>query len=239
MIPYTLVSLLKQSLKPDRIVLWLDQKNWSAENLPKKIKRLQEYGIEVRFCKDLRSYTKLLPALKAFPNDIIITVDDDIIYRRDLIEGLYKAYLGDSSKIYSNHACYPSLDLEGQIRPYNDWFIPASEQYWIMPLGVSGILYPPHCLHPDVDNEDLFMKLCPMADDLWFWIMSLRQGTKHGVIASDRSLGYGYSFDDLYQFLHKGSNLAYFDYKLGLNNNQLKAICDYFKFDLRKFPIHF
>lgn len=230
-VPYTLISLLRQSLKPDRIVLWLDRENWSADNLPKKIKRLQKYGIEVRFCKDLRSYKKLLPALKVFPDDVIVTVDDDEIYRKDLIEGLYKAYLSDPNKIYSHHACYPSLNPEGQLRPYNDWFTPASNKHWIMPLGVSGVLYPPHCLHPDVDKEELFMKLCPLADDLWFWIMALRQGTSHVVLDPDRVLGC--CFDTLYQFLHKDSNLAYFDYKLGLNNSQMKAICAHFNLDFQ------
>lgn len=36
----------------------------------------------------MRSYTKLIPCLVKYPNDSIITVDDDILYTRDTIKRL-------------------------------------------------------------------------------------------------------------------------------------------------------
>lgn len=233
-VPYTLVSLLKQSRLPDRIVLWLDQESWSPDNLPRKIKSLVNHGIEVRLCKDVRSYTKLLPALQAFPDDIIITVDDDIIYNADIIESLYKAHLANPTKICTQKARYPSVDSEGNVRPYDNWHIPPSTDYWLMPLGVYGVLYPPHCLHPDVCKEELFRELCPLADDIWFWIMALRRETGHIEINPNRNVGY--SFDDLYQFLHKGSNLTFTNRKKGYNDKQLKNVCQYFKFNIKSVP---
>lgn len=230
-VPYTLVSLLRQSRLPDKIILWLNQEQWSSDNLPKKIKTLINHGIEVRFCKDIRSYTKLLLAMRTFPDDIIITVDDDIIYKADIIDSLYKAHLSNLTKICTQKARYPSLDSEGNIRPYDHWYTPASTDYWIMPLGVYGVLYPPHCLHPDVCKDELFQDLCPLADDIWFWIMALRQGTAHVEIGANRKIGY--SFDDLYQFLHRGANLTFSNRKQGFNDKQLKNICRYFNFDLK------
>ena len=53
---YTLVSLLKQRLMPDKIVLWLDNDNWCDNNLPPKISKLKQYGVDILYCKDIRSY---------------------------------------------------------------------------------------------------------------------------------------------------------------------------------------
>ena len=82
---YTLVSLLKQRLMPDKIVLWLDNDNWCDNNLPPKISKLKQYGVDILYCKDIRSYKKLVPTLDLYPNDIIITVDDDVYYSNDLV----------------------------------------------------------------------------------------------------------------------------------------------------------
>lgn len=229
-LPYTLVSLLKQSVLPDRIVLWLDEEKWSNETLPKKIHLLKRHGIEIRFCKDIRSYTKLIPALQEFPNDVIITVDDDGVYRKDLLEELLLAYQDDPTRIYSHHVRYPTLDSEGRFTPYNCWESETYENKFIMPLGVSGVLYPPRSLHPDVTDSQTALTLCPMADDLWFWIMALRKGTRHKAVFPEKSLGC--NFDDLYQFIHKGTNLTYLNRKKGANDRQLANICSHYKLDL-------
>jgi hypothetical protein len=44
-------------------------------------------------------------------------------------------------------------------------------------LGYGGVLYPPGSLHDDATNRDLFEKLAPAADDLWFKAMAIRAGT--------------------------------------------------------------
>ena len=38
---YTIISLLRQTIKPDIIVLWLDNSNWDDSNIPKSIKILK------------------------------------------------------------------------------------------------------------------------------------------------------------------------------------------------------
>ncbi|MDR1893713.1 MAG: hypothetical protein LBQ61_03335 [Spirochaetales bacterium] len=44
--------------------------------------------------------------------------------------------------------------------------------------GCGGVLYPPRCLHGDVFLEEVFMKLAPTSDDIWFWLMGVRNKTK-------------------------------------------------------------
>ena len=78
---HVLKSLLLQSRRPDRIILWLDNINFSHEKLPARLARFcSKYGIEIRFCEDIRSYKKLVPALQLCPNDILVTVDDGEIF---------------------------------------------------------------------------------------------------------------------------------------------------------------
>ena len=42
-------------------------------------------NIEFIICDDVKFYTKLIPCLMKYPNDSIVTVDDDILYTRDTL----------------------------------------------------------------------------------------------------------------------------------------------------------
>lgn len=90
-LPYTIYSLLRQTYKPDVIILWLDYDSWNERNLPSSIRKLQKYGLTIKFCNDIKSYKKLIPTLKLYPDEIIITVDDDIYYKKNMVERLIKS----------------------------------------------------------------------------------------------------------------------------------------------------
>ena len=74
---YTIISLLRQSYKPDMVILWLDNENWNDQNLPNTLLKLKEKGLTIKYCADLKSYKKLIPALMEYPDSIIVTCDDD------------------------------------------------------------------------------------------------------------------------------------------------------------------
>ena len=108
-IPYihkTINTLLNQTLKPDRLILWLADSQFpnKEEDLPQNLLKLIDLGLEIRWCEDLRSYKKLIPALKEFPNDIIVTADDDLYYTPDWLESLYCEYLKNPKYIYVKRA---------------------------------------------------------------------------------------------------------------------------------------
>jgi hypothetical protein len=87
--PYAIITLLNQSVRPDKIVLWVG--HGDKENIPAIMNRLTKKGLEIRFCEDVKSYTKLVPALREFPEDCIITSDDDIYYPKNWLK-LLKRY---------------------------------------------------------------------------------------------------------------------------------------------------
>lgn len=226
---YTLVSLLRQTHLPDRIILWLDYTTWNINNIPKELKKLQEYGVEIAFCNDIRSYKKLVPTLSLCEkNSIIITVDDDVIYKSDIIESLIKAHEQYPNDVITRQARFPQV-VNNDFIPYNKWPLTPNNNLtteYIMPIGVSGVLYPPGSLHPMTIEKEIFEKLCPLADDLWFWIMAKINGTNHRVIAPTTNVGD--SFDDLYQFFHKGAALTHTNSKKNANDIQLERLLNYY-----------
>lgn len=225
---YTIISLMRQSMKPDMIILWLDYDNWNDDCLPKSLIKLRNDGLTIKYCKDLKSYKKLIPTLEEYPNAKIITCDDDIYYRRDMVERLVTAYNQDPTKIYAHRAHQIKFNENG-IETYNAWYEEVSDKVGIsiFPTSGGGTLYKKELLYKDICKEELFMKLCPIADDVWNYFMGNLNHTKNVVLPYR---GYIYlPLDVFYQRLHKGSNLAYSNYNECMNDVQIKAVMEYYK----------
>ncbi|MCR5395625.1 MAG: hypothetical protein K6E86_09545 [Bacteroidales bacterium] len=226
---YTLVSILRQDRLPDRLILWLDRDHWNDNNIPQKLKVLRDHhGVEIMFCEEIRSYKKLIPTLSLCPDDIVITVDDDIIYHRSLIRTMLERYQDHKGQIVSFQCVKPLVDNKGQIKRYRQWerSEDGSSGLLIFPIGYNAVLYPPYSLHNDVFDKDVFQSICPYADDVWFWLQAVRQGTLHHCIVDKEILNY--SFDALYQFMHKGSALMHRNVSEQGNVKQLEACLKYF-----------
>lgn len=222
-VPYVIESLLVQTRTPDRIILWLDNDNFSDDCLPKKLSSLRDtYGVEIRYCEDLRSYKKLIPTLNLCPNDILVTVDDDLVYKRGLLESLYNAHIQTPGHILCALAHRPRLQGE-DFAPYRCWMHNLTKPTvgMVFPLGGSGVLYPPHSLFVDVCDKDLFMRLAPQADDVWFWAMGVLAGTKVRMIDFGHPF---YPIDLLYQKLHKNASLMSTNLHGDMNDVQIDAV---------------
>lgn len=180
-IHYTLHSLLSQSLKPDKVVLWLGAELFpdGDANVPHSVLALRERGLEIEYCHDVRSFTKLVPALERYPDDIIVTADDDIFYPGDWLQRLVARHESVPGRHITAALSRRVLLHDGQPEPYARWPLVAGgeAELGLLPLGVGGVLYPPRSLDPLVLDEASFMALCPSADDLWFWAMALRNST--------------------------------------------------------------
>ena len=100
----SLYSLLNQTIKPDRIILWLSDEFEGVNDLPYEITRFIKNGLEIRFVKDIKSYTKAVYAFKEFPNAIVVTADDDIYYPKNWLEKLYHSYITHPQDIQVHRA---------------------------------------------------------------------------------------------------------------------------------------
>ena len=178
----TVESLFQQSHKADKIVLWLSNEEFNEHNLPAVLKSQRNRGLEIEFVDgDLGPYKKFFYALKKYPDALLITVDDDVLYPIDIIDRLYSAYLQEPEKIHCGRAHRITLDNQGQLRPYKEWrrhSNDAESSLNVFPTGVGGVLYFPGCFDNDIFNQDAFVRLAPNADDIWLKAMSLKQGVE-------------------------------------------------------------
>ena len=188
-IDVVLFSLLNQTVKPDKIILWLGKEEFpNLENdVPNHILNMRRFGIDIEFCKDIKPYKKLIYTLEKYPNDVIVTADDDTYYEYNWLEKLYNAYLENPNYIHCHRAHKIQFDEYRNILPYTKWIeciksedtVPSFTNFF---TGVGGVLYKSELLYKDILNESLFMELCPKADDIWFWAMAVLNDTKINVV---------------------------------------------------------
>lgn len=175
--PKAIRSLLNQTVKPDRVILWLGY--GSRVNIYLRILKLK--GLEIRFCDDIGPSTKILPALENFPLDTIITADDDIIYPSDWLVRLLEAHRRFPRRIIAHRAHAIKLnDKQSVVASYNKWekcINPKSEawsskQWNLFPTGVGGVLYPAGSLPKRALDLAELALLTPKNDDIWLWAMA-------------------------------------------------------------------
>ena len=180
-----LYSLLTQDLKPDKVILWLAEEQFphKSKDVPKKVRELKKFGLEIKWCSDLKSYKKLIPALQLYPDACIVTADDDIYYPANWLRGLWETYQHTGAGVVA-HRCHEAAYEGDAFLPYAKWqkcIERENPTYTNFMTGAGGILYAPGCFHPDIMNVAKFQELCPHGDDIWFWTMALLNGTKIAI----------------------------------------------------------
>lgn len=226
----TIESIMQQTVKPNKIILWLAD-DMKEVAMPITLQRQKQRGLEIRYTKDIRSYKKLIPTLKEYPDDVIITVDDDVLYNHDFVENLVNAYIKDPQCIHCGWAKHLSLDDNGKLMHWKacpkrpDEEVKAS--FLNLPIGCAGILYPPHSLDREVFNEDVFLDICKYADDIWFKAMTLKAGYPCKALRKDI---HNYMYIDNPICQHQGLTLV--NISKDMNNVQLQSVFD--KYDLHK-----
>lgn len=185
-------SIMQQSVKVDRIVLCLARQDFSPQTIPASLKRQEKRGLEILFCEeDLGPYTKYFYTFQKYPESLIITADDDMLYPINFVDLLYRAYLRQPNVIHSLRAHTMKFSDTGQLMPYKQWSRSRNEftpSLHIFPTGVGGVLYFPGCMDKDVLNKEAFLRLCPNADDVWLKAMSLKQRTLCAQVDGGTSL---------------------------------------------------
>jgi hypothetical protein len=170
-------SLFYQTHKPSKIVLWLHED--LKYKLPNRLDKLQNSLFEIKYSNLTCSHRKLIHSLKENPDTVIITCDDDLIYSKNLLINLYKEHLKYPKDIIANTTYQIKLDDNNGYLPYTTWKNKDNNlnPKLSIPVGAWGVLYPPNSVSNDIFNEDLFLKLTPKADDLWFKAMALLNNT--------------------------------------------------------------
>lgn len=185
-IPYAaqaIQSILDGSVLPDKVILYLTFAQFGEKGVPQDLLKLAKENprFEIRdYPRDIRSYRKLIPALKDFPNAIIVTVDDDVKYHPNMLRDLLQLHQQIPHAVLAHRA-----KLMKPHKPYRKWrkyrwyhFIGRRihTDFRNIQTGVGGVLYPPHSLKQDMMNVELFTALAPTTDDIWFWAAGVANG---------------------------------------------------------------
>lgn len=229
----TIISLLRQEEKPDKILLWLATSQFpnKEKDLPIELLKLQEIGLCIDWCEDIKSYKKLLPTLLKYPYAVIITSDDDAIYDREWLKGLIHGYIDNPLAIH----CYRAhkVLLQGnQILPYNQWpknIRPQFERasYTNFFTGLGGVLYPPQCFNETrLLKRGFYQKLCPYGDDIWFWANAILNGVRIHVVNSQH---------EMYQISEETQDVGLWHENVDNQRNdiQIKQVVDKFPLVIR------
>lgn len=222
-------SIMQGSIKPNKIILNIDE-SFKGKRLPRTLLNQQNRGLEINYCKDIRSYTKLIPTLREYPDAVIITIDDDLIYYYDVVEKLVNAYINEPDIIHANRIHRIVLDETSKPVSYMKWNLcdsPSDISHLNFLTGVGGVLYPPHCFDDEVFNESVFLDICKYADDIWFWAMALKNEVGIKKTYTHTISGEDYWLNEELQ--SDGLLVKNFNENDCRNDTQIKAVMDKYK----------
>lgn len=127
---------------------------------------------------NLKAHKKYFLAMQEFPDSIIITVDDDVIYPITLVSSLVKSFKKHPNCISARLVHRIFCDDKGLLMPYKKWQHNCTQyknpRFDLLAVGVGGILYPPHILPKEAFEIDSIRKLSLNADDIWLKFMELK-----------------------------------------------------------------
>jgi hypothetical protein len=206
--------LLAQDMRPDAVVLWLAKGD--AARLPANVRALQEHGLTIRECDDVKSYNKLVPALAAYPDAFIVTADDDILYPRGWLRRFVEEHR-QGNEILCQTARRIAYSGD-RIRPFRDWQLIRGSATGpdVFPQGIGGVMYPPGALRPEACDSEAFTRLCPHADDVWFYWWTRPEVRRRAIAAAGK-----------YGAIPSGSVAALWSVnKTGGNDSQVSALIE-------------
>lgn len=167
-------SMCRQTMQPSVICITLSEKEFpqKEKNLPLRLLQYKKYGLKILWTKnDLKPHKKYWTVMRQYPDKYIITIDDDIYYRKDLV-----THLWDLSQKFKNSVCANNvasiLNKDLEFVSYNQWqyknVISNHPSHNYIAKGNGGIIYPPFVFkNQEAFNEDLIIQTCLKADDLW------------------------------------------------------------------------
>lgn len=182
---HTLLSLLDQSHKPDRIVVCISKEPYlideGIDKLPGWFQLMLDHAeVEVNWVENTGPYRKLIPVYRqAKDDDWIVTCDDDVIYGTEWLASLVQSGKAHTAAIVCGRARRPAKNPWKVRQSYINWPLVAagSTGKELLPIGIAGVLYRKPLLDDGIMRSDDFKQLAPKQDDLWFNLARQVAGT--------------------------------------------------------------
>ncbi|GEL11409.1 Glycosyl transferase family 2 [Flavobacterium glycines] len=173
----TVRSILNQKLQPKKIILWLNESD--KKYVPESLLKLEGSIFNIKYVTLNCPHIKLVYALEQFPEECIVTCDDDFIYDRNWLKRLSEEHLKHPNNIIALKVRQIQFDNNKKLLPYKSWNLSdIKKNKTVLAIGSEGVLYPPKAFLPIAIDSELFLKLTPKADDLWFKAMAILNNTE-------------------------------------------------------------
>ncbi|WP_299399502.1 hypothetical protein [uncultured Gelidibacter sp.] len=165
-------SIMLQTYKPQKVVLWLGSNKFpnKERDLPESLLQLRKVGLEIFFVDDLKPHTKYYYAFKKYPNNLVVTIDDDWIYPISMLETVLIHHLKNPNCVIANRVREIGVS-NGILTNYRSWDInklnhsePSTK---LLATGVGGVLYQPFLFDEALYDITKIKRMALNADDIW------------------------------------------------------------------------
>ena len=224
-------SILNGDLVPNKIVLTLFYKdiNFISEKIFEYLNKNKIILIIVNF--DIKSHKKYFYVMQKYPYDIIITIDDDILYEKNTVALLYKSYLKNPKEISARRVHLIKYDKFGKSKSYNKWkkeykFI-KNPSFDLLATTGAGTLFPPNILKINYSLiYDIFN--CITSDDIFLKYIENKLKIKIVWVENNELMGL-YSLYNDGMFNNEnilGNDICLSNYKIEYNLTKIKKIIE-------------
>ena len=179
MFRYAMQSVLLQSISPSLFFLNISRDPYLGDSGIEEVPDWLDDDIHVNWVENTGSYRKLLPVIDfAGEDDLIVTMDDDILYGSTWLAELVAAAKSEPDSIVCSRARLMRKNFLGRWQNYKNWLRMQSNFCGLnlVPIGCGGIVYRKKNLDLDFLFDKKYLELAPKADDLWFKFASMRKG---------------------------------------------------------------
>lgn len=193
-------SLFGQSRLPDKIVLYLAEQDFPNReaDLPEPLTSMLWRDFEIHWVpRDLKSHKKYYWAFEEFSDCLVVTVDDDLIYRRTMLAELVEAHAVHPKAVIASRAHLMTFYDDGELKPYDEWISFAAMEHPALVGTLSmrhfattgaGTLFVPEILPELVHNVSIIEECCLYADDLWLKVVEAAAGIPVVVATTEQGL---------------------------------------------------
>lgn len=169
----TIDSICRQSVLPEKIILVLTKEEFpkGVLSVPDWLLAYKKYGLEILWAEEnLKPHNKYFWTMLKYPYKDVITIDDDFIYRKDMIKRLCKIH-DDIPNVICASNVKKIFNKDFKIESYKNWVSyegnkpDCSHNY--LALGYNGVFYPAGILLATLSQKEILKQNCLKADDLW------------------------------------------------------------------------
>ena len=201
-IHHTLRSIFGQTRLPDKVVLYLAKSDFPNReaDLPQTLTSLLWRDFEIRWVDDdLMPHKKYFWAFRDFSDALVVTIDDDLIYREAMIDELVAAHRAHPDSIVASRTHLIMFNEDGTLKPYDQWIYEAPHFHpgladipsmRLLATTGAGTLFDPALIPQAAFDAEVIRRCCLAADDIWLKVVEVSAGVPVVAATTDQLLEY-------------------------------------------------